>query len=75
MIVLRLLLFHFCEPLPPVKAFSRDFFAGARVRLGRSGRRCRSARAASHALARRLDVGIYYLYLRNLRASPVPSAF
>ena len=64
----HLTLFFICGPLPPPEAFSRGCFAGARARLGRSGRRCGSARAAPHALARGLDVGIYDGYLSNLRA-------
>ena len=62
-----------CGSPPPPEAFSRGFFAGARVRLGRSGRRRGSARAALHALTRGLDVGLYIGYLRNLRALPLSS--
>ena len=59
---------------PAVKAYSRGFFAGARPRLGRSGRRRRSARAPPHALARGFDVGIYEKYLSTLRTFPAISA-
>ena len=38
---------HTFRPLPPPEAFSSVFFAGARVRLGRCGRCCRSARERS----------------------------
>ena len=57
-----------------MKAFSRVFFAGLRIRLGRSGRCRGSARVVPHALARDLDVGIYDGYLRNMRAFPALSA-
>ena len=48
------MLFLLCGPLPPPEAFSRDFFAGARVRLSRT-----VAASAVYPLARGLDVGIY----------------
>ena len=66
--------FFACGPLPPVEAFSRCLFAGARVRLGRSGRRRGSARALLRALVRGLDVRIYDGYLRNLWAFPTLSS-
>lgn len=52
-VINRLILnfFFICGPLPPRKAFSRGFFAERGVR--------RYARAAPHALARGLGVGIY----------------
>lgn len=54
--------------LPPPKALSCGFFAGARPRFGRNGW-CRGlARVGHHALARSPDVGTYDVYLRNLRA-------
>ena len=60
---------------PAAGAFSSGFFAGARVRLGRSGRRRGPARAVPHALARGLDVEICDEYLRYLRGFPALSAF
>ena len=50
------------------KTFSRGFFFGVRPRLGPSSRSHRYARAAPHALARDLDVGMYEGYPRHLRA-------
>ena len=46
------LVFSFRGSLPPVKAFSRGFFAGARVCLGRRGRRRGSARVPPLARGR-----------------------
>lgn len=67
-------MFCSCGSLPPSKAFSRGFSAGVRPGLGCSGRRCGSARAAPHALARGLDVGVFDGYLHNLRGFPALSA-
>ena len=65
---------HFFYATGFSRAFPRVFFAGARVCLGRSDRRCGSAGTPPPALARGLDVGIYDGYLRNLRAFPTLSA-